>query len=315
MSSNSLSFPSATALLPAIPTLKPGTPVFDVLSGPHVGVSSPIDNADCTIGSSLGCDLVLSDANIAQEHLKLRFYGREAAIDAVGGDVFIEGRPMLSRGHGCRVKLPAILLVGDTKLRIRRHASAGFMTSRWTSYAIVAVVIAMLPVVAGQSNIVQSSIAGRLSEVAMAPEDLLTVGSIPIEAASPTDGEIVGTLQQKMAVANLGNLALSADGRHIHVSGQVPADRMDAWRDLQHWFDRSHGGRYVLTSFVSAAAVSGAPKFTFQAVFFGKNPYVIDARGERRYPGASLQDGWILKSIEEGQILVVRGGEEFKLTL
>ncbi|WP_198539735.1 FHA domain-containing protein [Rhizobium sp. LCM 4573] len=310
MSSNSLTFPSATALSPAIVATKPGALALDVLSGMHHGVRAPIDGEACTIGSSPSCDLVLSDRDIAQEHLQLRFYGRQVAINAIGGAVTVEGRPALQRGYGCRVKLPVTLTIGDAKLRIARDTPTGPMIKRWGPYAAaVAVALAMMPIVA-----VQAGISGLLPQKSALSNDQLTVGSVPA-ATAPSDGEIVGTLQQKIAEAGLGNLTLSADGRRIDVSGQVPPDRMEAWRDVQRWFDRSHGGRYVLTSLVSAAAVTDAPKFIFQAVFFGDNPYVVDARGERRYPGAALQDGWMLKSIEDGQILVVRGGQEFKLTL
>ncbi|TKT55071.1 EscD/YscD/HrpQ family type III secretion system periplasmic domain-containing protein [Rhizobium sp. LC145] len=309
MSSNSLTFPSATALSPAIVATKPGALALDVLSGIHHGVRAPIDAEACTIGSSPNCDLVLSDRDIAQEHLQLRFYGRQVAINAIGGGVIVEGRPALQRGFGCRVKLPVTLVIGDAKLRIARDASSGPAIKRWPYAAVVVVALAMMPIVA-----VQAGISGLLPQKPALPSDRLTVGSVPA-ATAPSDGEIVGTLQQKIAEAGLSNLTLSADGRRIDVSGQVPPDRMEAWRDVQRWFDRSHGGRYVLTSLVSAAAVTDAPKFVFQAVFFGNTPYVVDARGERRYPGAALQDGWMLKSIEDGQILVVRGGQEFKLTL
>lgn len=311
MSSNSLSYPSATALTPAILATKPGALALDVLSGLHYGVRAPIDGDDCTIGSSPGCDLVLSDRDIAEEHLQLRFYGKQVAVNAIGGTVIIEGRAPIQRGYGCRAKLPVTLVVGDAKLRIARDASSSLMTKRWGPYvAVVAVALVVMPIVA-----VQAGISGLLPQKAASPEDSLTVGTVPATSPAPTDAEIVGTLQQKITEADLGNLAVTADGRRIDVSGQLPPTRMDAWRDVQRWFDRSHGGRYVLTSLVSAAAVTDAPKFIFQAVFFGDNPYVVDARGERRYPGAALQDGWMLKSIENGQILVVRAGQEFKLTL
>ena len=310
VSSNSLISPSATALSPAIVATKPGALALDVLSGMHHGVRAPIDGEACTIGSSPNCDLVLSDRDIAREHLQLRFYGRQVAINAIGGAVIVEGRPALQRGYGCRVKLPVTLVIGDATLRIGRGTSSGPMIKRWGPYAAVVVLLAMMPIVA-----VQAGISGLIPQKPALPSDRLTVGSVPAANPAPSDGEIVGMLQQKIAEAGLGNLTLSADGRRIDVSGQVPPDRMRAWRNVQRWFDRSHGGRYVLTSIVSAAAVTDAPKFVFQAVFFGENPYVVDARGERRYPGAALQDGWMLKSIEDGQILVVRGGQEFKLTL
>ncbi|WP_236551377.1 SctD/MshK family protein [Billgrantia tianxiuensis] len=58
-----------------------------------------------------------------------------------------------------------------------------------------------------------------------------------------------------------------------------------------------------------------SPALQFQAVWFGDNPYVVDARGERLYPGAPLQEGWVLAEIAEGRVTVRRDGTEFSLTL
>lgn len=314
MSSNSVNFPSANALTQGV-AAKPGALSLDVLSGIHRGVQAPIENDACTIGSSPSCDLVLGDRDIAAQHLQLRFYGKQVAVNAVGGNVLIEGRPTLERGFGCRANLPITLVVGETKLRIGRNASAAPMTKRWGPFAAVALLaLVMTPIVA-----VQAGITGLLPQRADAqasdPGEALTVASLPMRPAIQTDEEVVAGLREKLAEADLAGLGISSDGRRIDVSGQVPEERLSTWREIQQWFDRSHGGRYVLTSMVSAAAVTDAPRFVFQAVFFGTNPYVVDARGERRYPGASLQDGWMLKSIDKGQILVVRGNQEFKLTL
>ncbi|GGB05748.1 hypothetical protein GCM10011491_37300 [Brucella endophytica] len=310
MSSNSLSFPTTTALLPAS-IIKPGTLTLDVLSGLHQGVRAPIEGAACTIGSSPACDLVLADRDIAAEHLQLRFYGRQVALDAIGGAVFIDGRPALQRGFGCRAKLPITVTVGGAKLRIDRDRTSSLLVPRWGAYAaIVAIGLVMVPIVA-----VQAGISALLPQKSPAMNDGVMVGSIAPAAAVQSDAEVVADLRAKLDEANLSQLSLSTDSRHFEVSGQIAPDRLDDWREIQRWFDRSHGGRYVLTSLVSTAAVTAAPRFVFQAVFFGPNPYVVDARGERRYPGAALQDGWMLKAIENGQILVVRGGQEFKLTL
>jgi len=312
VSSNSSSFPNATALSPAV-IVKPGTLALDVLSGIHHGVRAPIEGNACTIGSSPTCDLVLADRNVAPEHLRLRFYGKQTAIDAVGGAVVIEGRQSLERGYGCRVKLPVNLIIGDAKLRIGRNSTSAPTVRRWAPYAgAIVLALVMTPIMAVQAGI--SDLLPKKAAHAL-PGDKLTVGSVPIRPALHSDQDVVAILRDKLEKANLGVLSISADGRRIGISGQIPQEQMNAWRDVQQWFDRSFGGRYVLTSLVSAAAVADAPHFIFQAVFFGKNPYVVDARGERRYPGASLQDGWMLKSIENGQILVVKGEQEFKLTL
>jgi hypothetical protein len=53
----------------------------------------------------------------------------------------------------------------------------------------------------------------------------------------------------------------------------------------------------------------------FQAVWLGPQPYVINERGRRLYPGAGLDDGWVLQRIENDRVVLVRDGRQFELTL
>ncbi|WP_343315007.1 EscD/YscD/HrpQ family type III secretion system periplasmic domain-containing protein [Brucella sp. BE17] len=297
----------------------PGALALEVLSGIHSGIRAPIEGTACAIGSATGCDVVLVDEGIAPEHLRLRFYGRLVAIDAVGGVVTIEGRSVLGHGYGCKVNLPVTLGVGETRLRIGRGSGQTRALPRWAIYTGGALALVAVALLAFQTGFSQLMPRQAMAHGEPAPA-LLTPASTKPETAEPataafSDERVTNALLQELEKADLATLKLDADGRRIVVSGEIPAQRMADWGKIQRSFDRMHGGRYILTSLVNAAAVANAPSFTFQAVWFGKNPYVIDARGERRYPGAAFQDGWMLKSIEPGAVSVVRGNEEFKLTL
>ncbi|QHC49091.1 hypothetical protein EKK97_04940 [Billgrantia tianxiuensis] len=95
----------------------------------------------------------------------------------------------------------------------------------------------------------------------------------------------------------------------------MPPERYEEWRDVQHWFDQHYGSRQLLISEARPRLSVDSPALQFQAVWFGDNPYVVDARGERLYPGAPLQEGWVLAEIAEGRVTVRRDGTEFSLTL
>ncbi len=320
MSLAKLTIPSAESRLPTI-AAAPGSLALEVLSGVHSGVRTPIEGASCAIGSSWNCDVVLADKDVAPDHLRLRFYGKLVAIDAIGGDVAIEGRQSLVRGYGCRVNLPVTLSVGEARLRIARDRAEGQAMRRWATYAVGILAVVAAPVLALQAGLFEFMPRQAMAHAEPSREYVASIPAQPFPgmpasaSLAASDSDVANGLKERIETAGLDTLTLSADGRRIEVSGEIPAARMTDWGEIQRWFDRTHGGRYILTSLVSTAAVANAPSFTFQAVWFGKNPYIIDARGERRYPGAPLQDGWMLKAIEPGGILVVRDGEEFKLTL
>lgn len=320
MSLAKLTIPSVKPRLPmiALPNAAaPGTLALEVLSGIHSGVRTSIDGSALAIGSATGCDVVLADKSIAPEHLRLRFYGRLVAIDAVGGTVTIEGRTALDQGFGCRVTLPVTLGVGETRLRIGRENGPARALPKWAPYAAGLLALVTLPLLAMQAGFSELMPRQAMAHGEQASALAMAANIKPAEPVTPalSNEGVTTSLRQELEKADLGMLKLNTDGRRIEVSGEIPAQRMADWGKVQRNFDRTHGGRYVLTSMVTAAAIANAPSFTFQAVWFGKNPYVIDARGERRYPGAALQDGWMLKAIEPGAIRVVRGNEEFKLTL
>ncbi|MCE8033366.1 FHA domain-containing protein [Halomonas sp. MCCC 1A11057] len=122
-------------------------------------------------------------------------------------------------------------------------------------------------------------------------------------------------LAQRLTEAGLEGLQVRDAGNHLIVAGEFPPERYEEWRDVQHWFDQHYGSRQLLISEARPRLSVDSPALQFQAVWFGDNPYVVDARGERLYPGAPLQEGWVLAEIAEGRVTVRRDGTEFSLTL
>lgn len=296
----------ADLLMPRMRPPQGGALTLSVLDGVHRGVETPIMAENCTIGSASHCDVVLADDRIAPDHLRLRFYGRQVAVDAIGGDVGIEGRAPVPQGHGARVALPVTLTLGDVRLQVRRPALPAGMAPRW----LPLFGLGLAGLIAAILFATQSNGFGTIGAV-----DRPATPTPQIAATTTAQTDVAQTLRQHLTQAGVQGLDVTQDGRRVLVSGALPAAGMQAWQDAQQWFDGTYGGRYVLTSRVTAAPAGGAPDFSFQAVWFGANPYVIDARGDRRYPGAALKDGWMLKSIDPGRITVTRNGTDFQLTL
>ena len=121
-------------------------------------------------------------------------------------------------------------------------------------------------------------------------------------------------LAEKLANAGLAELAARVDGRRVVVSGAILHDQQGAWSDIQRWFDATFGSRYVLASAVETRLPGGNPKFDLQAIAFSESPYVITADGQRRYPGAVLDKGWIIKEIGERRLTLTKNGKELALS-
>jgi hypothetical protein len=132
---------------------------------------------------------------------------------------------------------------------------------------------------------------------------------------TPTVEQARAWLDQSLKDAELSQLQTRAYGGQLTVEGSYPAQLKDRWLEIQQTFDARFGQHVVLTPRVQALAAVAKPRVRFQAVWFGRNPYVIDEHGKRLYPGASLQDNWVLEGIEGGQVRLVRGHERFAFTL
>lgn len=281
--------------------------MLDVLDGIHRGVAASIPGGTCAIGSSGSCDFVLADPEIAPDHLRLRFYGRQVAVDAVGGPVVVDGSRQLAQGHGCRVALPVTLELGEASIKIHRPSRRRRHPRLMAGAVLAAMVVAALLGATQTSSFSSQTLAQQAVSTAETPR-----GG---HAAVPPGMDDVGdSLQSRIAAAGL-DLPVSVSGHHVTVSGTLPQAHSAAWTDVQRWFDTTYGGQYVLSSDVRVSVPAQPPKFSFQAIWFGPNPYIVDARGNRKYPGAALGGGWVLKSIETGEITVSRNAQEFKLTL
>ncbi|MFQ3786225.1 FHA domain-containing protein [Halomonas sp. A29] len=405
--------------------LLPTTEVFSTLevrSGLHAGVAVPLEQPVCRIGSATSCDVMLSDADLASEHVILRFHARMVAIEAVGGTVEANGKP-LAQGTGWRTSLPVTLAIGEVRLTLTRPELAlppALQSAQQGAYKLQRRVRASAPVAwaalkhrlapmraclrrialpivtALQARMgrlwsrlerVTAPVSQRLGrwlaplgntiarqwqrapiplrwrqrlvQVRQASPDVLARPSAAVTALCTTLAivaiyQFVGVgkagasisasalystgmlhpqaaeaarsliaadippgeaLAQRLAEAGLNALQVRDSGSHLVVAGEFPPERYDEWRDVQHWFDQHYGGSQLLISEARPGLSPDAPAFQFQAVWFGENPYVVGPRGERLYPGAGLQEGWVLAEIADNRVTVRRGSDEFSLTL
>lgn len=405
--------------------LLPKTDVFSTLevkSGLHGGVAVPLEQPVCRIGSSQLADVMLSDAAVAPDHVTLRFHARMVAIEAIGGDVEANGRP-LARGTGWRTDLPVTLIIGDVTLQLSRpelslppavvHAREGARSlcrsgraavpAVWQSVrrlalpALIASRRALTPMARAVSRRAAPLLAavarrtaplrrrlrlwcaplsrvlveqwrrvpipqrwrerlafgrrdtsrvlvGRNTAVTALCTTLALIGLYQLigvdkaganisasalhttamlhpqaaEAALLLTEPVVSpgeALTRRLAEAGLDGLEVRDAGSHLVVSGEFAPGRYGDWQEVQRWFDQHYGGSQLLISEARPGVALDAPAFQFQAVWFGDNPYVIDTRGERLYPGASLREGWVLAEIADDSVTVRRGSDEFSLTL
>jgi Inner membrane component of T3SS, periplasmic domain/Inner membrane component of T3SS, cytoplasmic domain len=141
-------------------------------------------------------------------------------------------------------------------------------------------------------------------------------GTAPKEAApNALNAEEAGRkLTERLAASGLLGLRVSAAGGQVTVTGSITKQQTGAWTETQQWFDAAYRGRLVLVANVTPTdAKKPAPVLNVQAVWFGERPYVITTEGNRYYKGAFLDNGWMIKDIVDGRILLAKDGETLAL--
>lgn len=291
--------------------------VLEILDGLHQGVVLALEKAVYRIGTSSETDLILGDPGVAEQHVLLRMSGDQVAVEAIGGEAGIIGPDgssiVLKQGHGQRVRLPLEIRIGNARMRLRdtrppapaKPTSVAAITPRhWAVIAAALLMVLCTLAFAFRSDPVNPAHAGAAARPNAATP-----------ASAPTVEQAHAWLDQSLRDAELAHLQTRAYGGQISVEGSYPISLKDRWVAIQQSFDSRFGQHVVLTPRVQATAVVAKPRVRFQAVWFGANPYVIDEHGKRLYPGATLQDNWVLEGIEGDQVRLVRGHERFAFTL
>ena len=121
-------------------------------------------------------------------------------------------------------------------------------------------------------------------------------------------------LAERLNASGLSGLRVTTGGGQVVVTGSIMKQQTGAWTEAQQWFDAANRGRLVLAANVTLTdAKKPTPVVNVQAVWFGERPYIITAEGNRYYKGAYLDNGWTIKDIADGRILLAKDGETLAL--
>jgi hypothetical protein len=304
--------------------LQPAFPQLDITSGLHHGVHMALEESEYLIGLNAESDIVLRDDGVMPRHARLRIEGREARIEAIGGDVVVDGMTVAT-GHGCRAKLPATIAIGSANLRLSPPSGApngvGTVMGRiaenptWLAGGVIACALA---VVVASNGIQQSASVAPVADTAKVDQSFSEERTAAQydDAPAPTASAQAASeeLAAKLKEAGLGTLrATITDGR-VLVEGRLTEQQASAWSSVQRWFDGRYSQNTVLVSNVAIGPLAGPAPVRLQAVWFGQRPYIIADNGSHYYEGAVLESGWTVQRIGEDRVVLSRDQETLALT-
>jgi hypothetical protein len=299
---------------------------FEVVSGLHGGVRLMLESGEYGIGSTPEADIILRDSGVLPGHAILGVQRGRVRLEAIGGDVGA-GRQVISQGHGCLLRLPFELSLGDARMRLSRIETPATGRSRFAIASLaacsaVAVVftIGLLreEVRAGSTRVATNLpfLETRAGVAAPGRDDgspNANVGNAPARPV-PLIAEATHELADRINAANLQTLRVSVVEGRLAVSGALSPQDAPAWSAIQQWFDQAYRGRLVLTTNIGFGEGRAMPMLQLRAVWFGERPYIITAEGAHFNQGAILDNGWVIQDIGQDRIVLSKKAETVALT-
>ena len=307
--------------------MEPAQPLLEIVHGLHAGVRLDLKDGEYSVGPTPNADIVLRDKGVLPLHALLRIELGEVWIEATGGDLTV-GNLKVTAGHGCRLRLPAVINIGEASLRVSHGGEAdGTLFGRMVAAAkgrpmevaggvllcamAVAVVSQATPKTPPENA--KSQLAISTSAVRAAAVDGVAVKAANAATTASTIKQAADDLESRLHAAGIRGVRVVAGDQRVSAQGRLTEAQAAQWATIQRWFDEKHGSSVVLTANV-ATGQTGAPLLRLQSVWFGDRPYIIADNGSRYYEGSVLDSGWILQRIADDGLLLRKEGETFALT-
>lgn len=311
--------------------------IIFVMSGLHKGAACPINN-EATIGSDFNNDLILTDDDIASEHLVLVPVedGLNYGIKLVckGDNVVINGEILLTTNQTLILQDTFILTIGTVNINVTLYKSPkitaiykkymapqlraveelGTTTKKYLSLElilsdirnVILIFMSLLCIIIfiiymfGNSN--------EKKPLGINDNKFSKIKELSIkEVSNNTELQLQAKDELQHIFEKYGlksRLNILIKKSVIYVEGNLNQYEFENWSKVLNWFDTAYGSKINLVQLISVN--NGIRRtISFKAVVVdGKIPYVVSWTGDRFKPGATLPGGWIILNISEKGVTV-----------
>lgn len=311
----------------SLPRSDGAQPQLEIVQGLHAGARIDLEDGEYTFGPTPNSDIVLRDKGVSTQHALLRVERGQVRIEATGGDVRVDG-VTVAVGHGCRVRLPAAITIGEATLRLSRGGAAdsplialmkiGANRPIEVASGVLLCALAVTVVSQAVSHAPAEPPKSALAVTNISPRPPVAQDNAAVTkaaAASPSTVEqATDELQNRLRASGIQGVQVATQDQRISAQGRISEAQAPQWTALQHWFDETYGASTVLTSNVAVGQMTGTPLLRLQAVWYGERPYIIADNGARYHEGSVLDSGWILQRIGDDGLTLKKENESFVLT-
>lgn len=313
-------------------------PELRVVGGLHKGVCVALEGDSYSLGSTANEDIVLRDAGVKPQHAVLRIVGQDVRVEAMGGDLTVGGELLLV-GHGCRLRMPVDILIGEASLHLSRNGDSTSLIAKHVQPAIAQIVKRPMIAASGvlfcalvatvASNGVQQSTDEHITKLNLnevqtaalvSEQHVNDSGALPPGQSEPLNGTSIehakAKLSEMLQAAGILTLNVEALDGQLLVNGRISEEQELAWLATQRWFDETYAGKAIVLTSQVAIGGGSTPDLRLGAIWYGERPYVVLDDGLQYYEGANLGSGWVVQKITEDRLILKHPfkNETFALT-
>lgn len=292
-----------------------------VVGGIHRGARVPVPDQSITLGSGDLCDVMLVDDDVTDTHCTIALNPKGCRIVACDAPVNLVGMGELEAGFQTDLALPVEFEIGNARLKLfsptplpppRRRAAA-----KVPVFLAIAAALCFLPFSGLYTN--QTEVGGAdpapIPDRTLAKtttEDPQQTDQLAEQQEKPTKSaqasvvsqmsleEIKSKLSAQLNERGLGDVDVQVGATELRAAGILPDTSYAAWNGVLDWFDSTYSDIVLIAEGISFRPKEiGHPPHPFiQSVWLIGKPYVV-VKGNRVYPGDSLESGWLLNQVEK----------------
>lgn len=281
-------------------------------AGRHAGATATLDTQRFSVGSDLGCDVILTDHDLAPVHAIVTrtssMFSERVTIEAVGDDVSCNGEAIVA-GTRHDSALPVRLRLGETEMSLATMGGGarpgGATSSGWMWLLIPAAIGVGLLLGWVLSSLEPASRTAAFQRGPVEARPQASGASRPTEVAASQE---VRGYEARLEEAGLGqSIAVVERGRAVIFRGSVNQSDHETWRTVKRAIQDDGLDPSRMVDLVSVNAPARVSPNLVGAVTMRPVPTVIGGDGRRAKVGEMLSDGWMVEAIGDGKVTLKRG--------
>jgi hypothetical protein len=276
------------------------------------GMREDFTSDTLSVGSAIGCDIVLMDDGVLPHHMT--FHMRRSAFGVLvevlaQGPVTI-GTMTLDANETSGVhRLPQTLNVGEVTMTLA-NALVPEATQRRAQQVRTAGIVGIVCLVFAVALVTP------LAQLFRSPEQR-PLRIAPEETATPQARLAVDRAFRSSVEAELSRLQLkdnvnvdTADGL-LSINGRIPAAKWTAWRSFTHWYDQQAGAPVLVQDVARATELASLKSVA--AIRLSDPAEIRFVDGEILKIGDVVDDNWVISSISADGIVLTRGEDRTEI--